>query len=207
MPVYTVYDNTSGRVLASGSAPTNEDCLMQAREAHESVLVGQTVPQGHYLDVATLKPIPMGDKPSQHHVFDWTLYGWVDPRSTEKRRQDLRALVTARRWEIETGGITLQNGARVLTGKPDQDRITAVIVNADIAGIDAVDFKADSGWVRMTIDELRGVARAIGLHVQACFSAERTHHTAIDQLRTEADTEAYDIAAGWPLTNNSIETQ
>ncbi|MNV75461.1 hypothetical protein D3C71_1687490 [compost metagenome] len=115
--------------------------------------------------------------------------------------------MTARRWEIETGGITLQNGVRVLTGKPDQDRITAVIVNADIAGIDAVDFKADSGWARLTIDELRGVARAIGLHVQACFSAERTHHAAIDQLRTEAETEAYDISAGWPLTHNSIETQ
>lgn len=204
MPVYTVYDNTSGRVLASGSAPTNEDCLMQARETHESVLVGRTVPQEHYLHVVTLEPIPMGDKPSQHHVFDWTRHGWIDPRSTENRRQDLCALVTARRWEIETSGITLQNGVRVLTGKPDQDRITAVIVNADIAGIDAVDFKADSGWVRLTIDELRGVARAIGLHVQACFSTERMHHTAIDQLRTEAETEVYDVSAGWPVTNNSI---
>lgn len=206
MPEFTAFDRQTGQLLARGSAPTESACEAQAAGEHERILIG-SFPEGCYMDWETMKPVLMGTKPGEHHVFDWVLHAWQDPRSMEDRRRNLRDRVTERRWTVETGGVTLAGGQRVLTGKPDQDRITAVIVNADIAGIDAVDFKADSGWARLSIDELRGVARAIGLHVQACFSAERTHHAAIDQLRTEAETEAYDISAGWPLTHNSIETQ
>lgn len=200
---FTVYRTATGEVVRSGYVGSEDECLSQAFEG-ESVYVGKARFDQYIADGT---PVDMPPKPGEHHVFDWTQRAWLDPRTMEDRRRSLRERVTEHRWEIETGGITLQNGVRVLTGKPDQDRITAVIVNADIAGIDAVDFKADSGWARLTLDELRGVARAIGLHVQACFSAERTHHAAIDQLRTEAETEAYDISAGWPLTHNSIETQ
>lgn len=124
------------------------------------------------------------------------------------RAQKLKALlqrVTAKRWEIETGGITLPRGIRVLTGRADQDRITSVIVNAGVAGIEAVDFKAASGWVHLTLEEVQGIARAVALHVQACFSAERTHHEAVVALATEAEIDTYDLTVGWP--SNTIEPQ
>jgi hypothetical protein len=87
---------------------------------------------------------------------------------------------------------------RVLTGKSDQDRVTSVVVNAQLAGIESVDFKADSGWVTVSIDDLKAIARAIALHVQACFTAERAHHEAVAALATMAEARAYDLAAGWP---------
>ncbi|MDN6885275.1 DUF4376 domain-containing protein [Variovorax sp. CAN2819] len=122
----------------------------------------------------------------------------IEPPTIEERRAALVAAVTDKRWEVETGGITLPTGTRVLTGKSDQNRITSVIVNAEIAGIQSVDFKSDSGWVTLSIGEIKGIAAATGAHVQACFTAERMHHEAIAALDA-AGIETYDINTGWPV--------
>lgn len=99
---------------------------------------------------------------------------------------------------------------RVTTGIDDQNRITSVIANARLAGLDSVSFKAASGWVTLTLAELEGVAAAIAMHVQACFNAERAHHEAIDALQQlHADDyqalqqalEAYDLEQSWPATD------
>lgn len=116
----------------------------------------------------------------------------------DRLKKKLIAAATARRWAVETGGITLPNGVRVSTGKDDQDRITSVLVNAQAAGVESIEFKATSGWVSLTLPELQVIANAIALHVQACFSAERAHHDAIAALSTSAAVQTYDLSAGWP---------
>ena len=99
--------------------------------------------------------------------------------------------VSAKRWAVETGGAT------VGTTIDDQNRITSVIANAQLAGVASVDFKAQSGWVTLSLDHMRSIAAAIALHVQACFSSERAHHEAI-AAASDADLMAYDVNAGWP---------
>jgi hypothetical protein len=116
----------------------------------------------------------------------------------DTRRAQLVTLATSMRWERETGGVTLPNGIRVATSKADQDRITSVLVNAAEAGVESVDFKAESGWATLTIDQVRGIASAVARHVQACFSAERRHHEAIAVL-ADANLASYDITTGWPV--------
>lgn len=111
-------------------------------------------------------------------------------------KDNLKASVTAKRWEVETGGIVI-DGMRLLTGTEDQNRITAVVANARRAGIDEVDFKAGSGWVRISVGAVEQVATAIARHVQASFTAERAHHEAIDALSDLAAVAAYDISQGW----------
>ena len=118
-------------------------------------------------------------------------------KSVPTLRQDLREQVTALRWQHETGGLTLPGGATVGTTIDDQNRITSVIANAQLAGVASVDFKAQSGWVTLSLAQVRGIAAAIALHVQACFSAERTHHEAI-AVASETELMAYDINTGWP---------
>ena len=157
--------------------------------------------------------IEMRDRrPSAEHVAAASIDAdprgvWVLPSMTDV--QSLKAAVTQKRWEVETGGITLPTGVRVATGIDDQNRITSVIANARLAGLDSVSFKAASGWVTLTLAELEGVAAAIALHVQQCFSAERAHHEAIDalqQLHADDDLalqqalETYDIEQGWPTS-------
>lgn len=110
----------------------------------------------------------------------------------------LAAAATARRWEVETGGIVLPNGARINTARSDQDAITRVVANAAEAGIDSFDFKAASGWLSLTLEQLRGIASAVARHVQACYGRERAHHEAIAALQTVEDAEGYDIGTGWP---------
>lgn len=121
--------------------------------------------------------------------------------------ESLKAIVTAFRWEVETGGITLPDGVTVATGIDDQNRITTVVANARLAGLDEVKFKAASGWITLTLAEVEGIAAAIARHVQACFAAECAHHEAIDALvalhkddpvALQAALEGYDESQGWP---------
>ena len=115
----------------------------------------------------------------------------IDPRAA------LKAAATAKRWEVETGGITLPGGVQVSTGTADQNRIASVIATAALGGVESVEFKAASGWATLTLEQLRGIAAAIALHVQACFAAERKHHGAIDAA-SDAALASYDVDAGWP---------
>ena len=108
-------------------------------------------------------------------------------------KRQLRERATELRWEHETGGINV-GGVRVLTGTEDQNRIASALIGAPAT----LDFKAESGWVTLTLAELQGIAAAITAHVQACFSAERIHHEAIDALETLEEVQEYDIETGWP---------
>lgn len=131
----------------------------------------------------------------------------VSPKDEPMTAAKLKDTVTAYRWEVETGGITLPGGVRVATGIDDQNRITSVVANAERAGLEQVDFKAAEGWAKVTLAELQAIATAVALHVQACFSAERMHHEAIDALvaqhqgdaqALQAALDGYDESASWP---------
>lgn len=121
----------------------------------------------------------------------------LDSTPRADKRADLKAAITAKRWEVETGGVTLPNGVRIGTGEKDKARITETLAGMPDAGITEVDFKADSGWATLSFDELTGIRALIAVHVQQCFSAERAHHEAIDAL-PDAGLDGYDISAGWP---------
>ena len=118
-------------------------------------------------------------------------------KSLDELKADLVAAATAERWARETGGISI-GGVQVGTNLDDQNRLSGVLSAIQLGGLESVDFKAQSGWVQLTATELQGIALAISAHVQACFTAERAHHEAIEQLQTQADVDAYDVMAGWP---------
>ena len=115
------------------------------------------------------------------------------PQTLAEYQAALKQQATELRWQHETGGITV-GGTQIATGIEDQNRIASVLV----ASPAQVDFKSESGWVSLTLAELQAIAAAISAHVQACFTAERTHHTAIDALATVEDAQSYDVTGGWP---------
>lgn len=119
---------------------------------------------------------------------------------TAELLEELKAQTTALRWRVMTGGIDI-GGVSVGTTIDDQNRITSVVANAALTGLtdaDEVNFKASSGWVRVTIGQIKAMAGAIGQHVQACYTAERTHHESIDILATPEQMNTYDVNSGWP---------
>lgn len=113
------------------------------------------------------------------------------------RKDQATKRVTQMRWAKETSGISLQ-GMRIDTALSDQNRLTTVIANAQLAGLEALDFKAASGWVTLTLTEVQAIAAAIALHVQRCFSAERAHHQAIDACQDFDQLAALDLKELWP---------
>lgn len=119
-------------------------------------------------------------------------------QTVEAEKARLLAETTQRRWEIETGGLFLPDDLHVDTERADQDSITRVLVNAQIAGITEVPFKAANKWVMLPIVQLQQIASTIALHVQACYAAEWQHHEAIEQLQTLAEIRAYSVEQGWP---------
>ncbi|MBB2778364.1 UNVERIFIED_ORG: hypothetical protein HNP28_003711 [Comamonas terrigena] len=150
---------------------------------------------------------------SQDHLIP---AGWLEcdqeqaaaiaaPKEAPITVEGLKAIVTAFRWEVETGGITLPGGIKVATALDDQNRITTVVANARLAGLEQVKFKAASGWTTLAVAEVEGIAAAVALHVQACFAAECAHHYAIDAIaliedpaERQAALDGYDEGAGWP---------
>lgn len=148
---------------------------------------GANIPRGHWMWVDYQRWLGDGKTPLP-----------VMPvKSLDELKADLVAAATAERWARETGGISI-GGVQVGTNLDDQNRLSGVLSAIQLGGLESVDFKAQSGWVQLTAAELQGIALAISAHVQACFTAERAHHEAIEQLQTQADVDAYDVMAGWP---------
>lgn len=142
----------------------------------------------------------------------WTYQAGVfaAPESAKANPEDIKDLVTQKRWAVETGGLTLPGGVQVATALDDQNRITTVVANARLAGLDSVKFKAASGWVTLSLAEVEAIAAAIAMHVQACFAAECAHHEAIDALANahahddealQTALNAYDTSQGWPAAD------
>ncbi|MCD0280454.1 DUF4376 domain-containing protein [Xanthomonas melonis] len=148
---------------------------------------GQTIPRGHRLWDEFESWCAGGGRPLPADVAE----------TMDDLRRRMRAGATHARWQYETGGISV-GGVKVGTTTEDQNRISTVLAAADLGTVDRVDFKADSGWVTLSLAQIRGIAAAISAHVQACFSAERAHHEAIDALDSLESLQAYDVSAGWP---------
>lgn len=114
-----------------------------------------------------------------------------------EQRDVLKTAATAQRWLHESGGITV-GGVSVATALDDQNRIASILSFIALnPAAESVNFKSAAGWVTLPVSMIQQIARAIGEHVQACFSAERAHHVAIDALDDE-QLGNYDVAVGWP---------
>lgn len=147
--------------------------------------------KGHYEQTWKVVPIYTTQKEADEALAAHAAVELLTLRKSMKQR------ITGLRWEHETGGITFATGVRIDTSEYDQNRITSIIANAESAGISSVDFKAATGWLTLTVKELKGIASTIVRHVQACFSAERAHHETIDSLTTSG-LRSYDVNANWP---------
>ncbi len=114
------------------------------------------------------------------------------------QRKSLIAYAAAKRFAIETGGITV-NGALVDTSRDSQNMINGAYNYAKANPDKAISFKGSSGWVNMTADEAIAVGEAVGDHVQACFAAEGTIAAAIaaGKIKDQASIDA----AAWPTNN------
>jgi hypothetical protein len=97
-------------------------------------------------------------------------YGLVLPTATSAS-DSLVTYAAAKRYAVETGGITV-NGAKIATDRESQAMIGNAFAYVQTASAPSVSYKSLAGFVTLTADQIKGVALAVGAHVQACFDAE-----------------------------------
>lgn len=114
-------------------------------------------------------------------------------------RAERKAAATARRYEVETGGITV-GGQRIETDREAQAMIAGAKLYADANPDALIDWKGANGWQQVDAATMTAIGQSLGSHIQACFSVERAHHEAIDALNDLAAIATYDVGAGWPST-------
>lgn len=106
----------------------------------------------------------------------------TSPKEVAVIRDLLKQEAAAKRWAVMCGGITLPSGLRVLTEPHDVTSLDMAITNMERYGLATVDFKAASGWILVTAEELKGVGGAVTQHLQSCYSRERQLSEQIDAM-------------------------
>jgi hypothetical protein len=144
--------------------------------------------------------------PATHHAPVWTGSAWAEPvaKSLALLKSEKTAAITARRWEVETGGIVL-NGAAIATDAATQAKLSGALQLVQDDDTRVLDWKGVNGWISLNAAGVTAIAVAVGLHVQACFTREKALHAATTAAETTAalalvDPQAgtIDGAGGWP---------
>lgn len=147
-----------------------------------------------------LTDTPRPEAPSPHHVWKngkWILTADGKAEALRAKRVALLADIAAKRYAVETGGLTFADGMCVGTDRQDQATITGA-VSATQLGQVSFDWKgADGTWIALTAKQIMQIGAAVAAHVQACFSAEKQHCEAVEKLK-DAKLDGYNIDAGWP---------
>lgn len=123
----------------------------------------------------------------------WT----VSAKALATVKTDRKAALAAYRYQRETAGITV-GGAAIRTDAESQAKITGAHALVTAAPQTVIDWKGAAGWVQLDAATMTAIALAVGAHVQACYSAERTHAEAIDACATAEAAGTYDFTTGWP---------
>ena len=109
---------------------------------------------------------------------------------------DLAAYTAAKRYELETGGITV-SGASILTDRASQAMINGAYNYVQANPSATIDFKGADGWITLDATQMSTIADAVGAHVQACFAAESSISADI-QSGTITSTAEIDSDSRWP---------
>lgn len=108
---------------------------------------------------------------------------------------ELLAYAAAKRWQVETAGITVA-GAVIDTSRESQAMITGAYAYSQANPSEMIRYKAASGWSALDASTMAMIATAVGAHVQACFAEEMALAISIhaDTITTTAEIDA----AAWP---------
>lgn len=118
----------------------------------------------------------------------------LEPPSLDYLRDQLKSALAAHRFEIETGGVELPDGSRILTDRESQAQLTSAFQTLTQPFVEEIEWKAAGGWVTVTEAELRPIAQAVAQHVQGCFKAERQVSEQIDAAEDDEALYKIDIA-------------
>lgn len=132
------------------------------------------------------------DKPNEIITVlpDWALTAIQvkDDLTAQREADDLAAYnspegkkerIAQKRWEVETGGIVLNN-MEIDTSRQSQALLTGAVTAAQIDPTITVKWKLGNGSIVMDKAQLEAVAMSVRNHIQACFDREIELIEAVD---------------------------
>ncbi|CAN7432538.1 DUF4376 domain-containing protein [Rhizobium rhizogenes] len=150
--IYNVPDYwlTLAAKITSGLDTADKEAILDQLNNKEAALIGAA-----------------GEWPEMPSSLAAVVVGW----SPESVPVDLYAYAAAKRYAVETGGIVF-NGMSVMTDRQSQSLITGAYNYVDANPDVTVQFKTTSGFVGLTVAQVKAVANAVAEHVQASFATE-----------------------------------
>lgn len=201
---YTTYDDTTGRILGSGS------CSQESFDQITDPKIEGEYSSGTYrIDLATGSPVPiaqavldaMATTQPVGVIWSYETWGWIDNRTiAEVRAAVLERLKFSRDSRINGGfvwdGSTFDSDTQI-----SQPRLLGLFTTAIAGGIPAEGYPwrlKDNSWRVLSAADAQGVWGAFQGWMASHFAAFAIHEatvlaeTDIDALRS------YDTEAGWP---------
>lgn len=173
---------------------TYVDALTNKPLTEEPAANGPTIPPGI---------VPLFDIQSSRSNKAPTVYGWAEdeqelPSHVQEiseevffttYKHELKDRARQKRKQVEQGGVVL--GEQLIgTEIEDQNRVSNMVTTLmNDPGLESIDFEyAPSQWINIPRVLGLEIGKAVGRHVQSCFSWCKSVHEQIDALELSLDT-------------------
>lgn len=102
--------------------------------------------------------------------------------------------IAARRFQVETGGVTVE-GVQINTDRDSQSLLTGAAFAASLDPGYHIKWKAATGFVDLTGEQILGIASQVRAFVQACFNREAKLLGAVADGSITSEM----LEEGWPV--------
>ena len=141
-----------------------------------------------YWEINLQQFISIGASPSLHHVFDYEIKQWIDPRSLDDIKAQKWTEVKSQRDRLEFGGFEFEGNVY------DSDQVSqGRIMGAAAAGVDQVWTLADNTTVALSALQLQQLYAALQSHIASVHERGRIARQLIFEAETKEEVEAIQL--------------
>ena len=162
-----------------------EQFQVNTKDGEIFIDICEAVVSSSYYSFTEKRFIALSDAPSPHHVFDYEIKQWIDPRALEEIKAQKWAEIKQQRDHLEFGGFEFEGNIY------DSDQISqGRILGAASAGLSQVWTLADNTTVNLTADQLVQIYQALQTHTASVHQRGRIAREVIMSATTKEDVES-----------------
>ncbi|MDH1533594.1 DUF4376 domain-containing protein [Acinetobacter johnsonii] len=132
--------------------------------------------------------IELPSQPSLHHIFDYKIGQWIDPRSLDEIKAQKWTEIKSQRDQLEFGGFEFE-GSIYDSNQVSQGRI----MGAAGAGIDQTWTLANNTTVELTARQLKELYAALQAHIAGVHERGRIARQLVFEAETREQVEAVQL--------------
>lgn len=134
------------------------------------------------------KFVSIGEPPSPHHTFDYSIKQWIDPRTLDEIKDQKWTEIKSGRDQLEFGGFEFEGGIY------DSDQVSqGRIMGAAVAGVDQIWTLADNTTVELSASQLQQLYAALQAHITSAHERGRIARQLIYEAETTEQVEAVQL--------------